>query len=42
MGIHGESPSLMKSRREMKISDARLFWRNLINEVWQETKPKWK
>jgi len=42
MGIHGENPPLMKSRRKMKITDARLFWRNLINEGWQETQPKWK
>ena len=41
MGIHGENPPLMKTRREMKIEDARLFWKNLINEGWQKTKPKW-
>ena len=41
MGSHGENPPLMKSRREMKIEDARLFWKNLINEGWQETNPKW-
>ena len=41
MGIHGENPPLMKTRREMKIEDARLFWKNLINEGWQKTNPKW-
>ena len=41
MGSHGENPPLMKTRREMKIEDARLFWRNLINEGWQKTNPKW-
>ena len=41
MGIHGENPPLMKTRKEMKIEDARLFWRNLINEGWQKTNPKW-
>ena len=41
MGSHGENPPLMKTRREMKIEDARLFWKNLINEGWQKTSPKW-
>ena len=41
MGAHGEDPPLMKTRREMKIEDARLFWKNLINEGWQKTNPKW-
>ena len=41
MGSHGENPPLMKRRREMKIEDARLFWKNLINEGWQKTSPKW-
>ena len=41
MGSHGENPPLMKTRREIKIEDARLFWKNLINEGWQKTNPKW-
>ena len=41
MGIHGENPPLMKTRKEMKIDDARLFWKNLINEGWRKTNPKW-
>ena len=41
IGSHGENPPLMKTRREMKIEDARLFWKNLINEGWQKTNPKW-
>ena len=41
MGSHGESPPLMKTRREMKIEEARLFWKNLIDEGWQKTNPKW-
>ena len=41
MGMHGENPPLMKTRKEMKIEDARLFWKNLINEGWQKTNPKW-
>ena len=41
MGIDGENPPLMKKRKEMKIEDARLFWKNLINEGWEKTSPKW-
>ena len=41
MGIHGENPPLMKTRKEMKIKDARLLWKNLINAGWQKTNPKW-
>ena len=41
MGSHGENPPLMKTRKEMKIEDARLFWNNLINEGWKKTNPKW-
>ena len=41
MGIHGENPPLMKMRKEMNIDDARLFWKNLINEGWEKTDPKW-
>ena len=41
MGSHGENPPLMKTRKEMKIQDARLFWKKLINEGWEKTNPKW-
>ena len=41
MGIHGENPPLMKMRKEMKIDDARQFWKTLISEGWQVTNPKW-
>ena len=41
MGIDGENPPLMKTRKEMKIEDARLFWKNLINEGWEKTIPNW-
>ena len=37
---HGENPPLMKTTREMKIEDARLLWKNLINEGWQNPYPK--
>ena len=41
MGINGENPPLMKTRKEMDIDDARLLWKNLINQGWQKTNPKW-
>ena len=41
MGSHGENPPLMKTRKQMKIEDARLFWKNLTDEGWQKTNPKW-
>ena len=41
MGSHGENPPLMKTRKKMKIDDARLFWKNLINKGWRKTNPKW-
>ena len=41
MGIHGENPPLMKTRKQIKIEDARLIWKNLISEGWQKTNPKW-
>ena len=41
MGSHGENPPLMKTRKEMKIDDARLYWINLIKEGWRKTNPKW-
>ena len=41
MGIHGENPPLMKTKKEMKIEDARLLWKNLIKEGWRKTNPKW-
>ena len=41
MGSLGEKPPLLKTRKEMKIEDARLFWKNLIKEGWRKTNPKW-
>ena len=40
MGNYGKNPPLMKARCEMKIEDARLFWKNLMNAGWQKTNPK--
>ena len=41
MGSHGENQPLMKTRKKMKIEDARLFWKTLISEGWGKTIPKW-
>ena len=41
MGSFGENPPLIKTKKEMKIEDARLLWKNLINEGWKKTYPKW-
>ena len=40
MGSHGENPPLMKTRKEMKIQDARLFWKKLIKMEYQSINPK--
>ena len=36
MGIHGEKPPLMKTRKKIVIEEARLFWQKLLNEGWQK------
>ena len=41
MGIHGENPPLMKTRKKIFIKEARILWQNLLNEGWQKTNPKW-
>ena len=41
MGIHGENPPLMKTRKKIFIEDARLLWKKLLNEGWQKTSKKW-
>tara|TARA_B100000945_G_scaffold223593_1_gene180642 strand:+ start:240 stop:488 length:249 start_codon:yes stop_codon:yes gene_type:complete len=40
-GIYGDEPPLMKTRREVKVEDARKEWQILITEGWQLTEPKW-
>ena len=40
MGIHGENPPLMKTRKKI-IQEARLLWQKLLNEGWQKTNKKW-
>ncbi len=41
MGIYGDKAPLMKTRKKMNIEEARLFWKNLIEEGWEKTDPKW-
>tara|TARA_B100000965_G_scaffold157082_1_gene130905 strand:- start:1574 stop:1822 length:249 start_codon:yes stop_codon:yes gene_type:complete len=41
MGTYGEKPPLMKTRKEMKINEARKYWQKLVTEGWQQTEPKW-
>ena len=41
MGIHGENPPLMKTRKKIYIKEARILWQKLLNEGWQKTNPKW-
>ena len=41
MGIHGQNPPLMKTRKKIYIKEARILWQKLLNEGWQKTNPKW-
>ena len=41
VGSSGDSPPLMKIRKEIKIDDARKEYQQLIIEGWQVTEPKW-
>ena len=41
MGIHGENPPLMKTRKKIVIEEARLLWQKLLKEGWQKTSKKW-
>ena len=41
MGIHGENPPLMKTRKKIVIEEARLLWQKLLNEGWVKTYPRW-
>ena len=41
MGIHGENPPLMKTRKKILIKEARLLWQKLLSEGWQKTYPRW-
>ena len=41
VGSNGESPPLMKARKEIKIEDACNEYQQLITAGWQVTEPKW-
>ena len=41
MGIYGENPPLMKTRKKIVIEEARLLWQKLLNEGWEKTNPRW-
>ena len=41
MGIYGENPPLMKTKKKIVIEEARLLWQKLLNEGWQKTTKKW-
>ena len=41
VGLNGESPPLMKTRKEIKIEEARMEYQKLITAGWQVTEPKW-
>ena len=41
MGIHGENPPLMKTRKKIVIEEARLLCQELLNEGWKKTSKKW-
>ena len=41
VGSIGEKPTLMKTRKEIKIEDARIEYQYLITSGWQVTEPKW-
>ena len=41
VGSHGESPPLMKTRKEIKIEEARKEYQKLITSGWQVTESKW-
>ena len=41
MGIHGENPPLMKTRKKIFIEEAKLLWQKLFHEGWQKTYPRW-
>ena len=41
VGLNGESPPLMKTRKEIRIEEARKEYQQLITAGWQVTEPKW-
>ena len=41
VGSNGESPPFMKTRKEIKIEEARKEYQQLITAGWKVTEPKW-
>ena len=41
VGSNGGSPLLKKTRKEIKIEEARKEYQQLITAGWQVTEPKW-
>ena len=41
VGVMGDQPPLMKTRKEIKIDAARKEYQQLITTGWQVTEPKW-
>ena len=41
VGVAGDKPPLMKTRKEIKIEAARKEYQRLITSGWQVTDPKW-
>ena len=41
VGSRGEAPPLMKTRKEVKIDEARREYQQLISAGWQVTEPRW-
>tara|TARA_A100001035_G_scaffold26472_1_gene17741 strand:- start:2143 stop:2409 length:267 start_codon:yes stop_codon:yes gene_type:complete len=41
VNAHGDKPPLMKTRKEIKIDDARKECQILIAAGWQVSEPKW-
>ncbi len=41
VGVLGDKPPLMKTRKEIKIEAARKEYQHLITSGWQVTIPKW-
>ena len=41
VGVLGDKPPLMKTRKEIKIEAARKEYHQLITSGWQVTIPKW-
>ena len=41
MGIYGENPPLMKTKKKIFIDEARLLWQKLLSEGWKKTNSRW-